>query len=62
MALFVDDTIKSLNYKEDSRMSVSDALTITPAFVCPVYFGGHQDNCHRILHYTLSPFYNNGPS
>ncbi len=43
----VDDMLKGLRHREDSRVRVSDSEVITTAFIAVLYFGGHLDNaCH----------------
>ncbi len=40
----VDDILKGICYKEDSRRKVSDSEVITTGVVSALYFGGHIDN------------------
>lgn len=52
----VDDLLKGINHKEDSRRRVSDSEIITTAIVSALYFGGHQDNAREFMKMTkLSP-------
>lgn len=45
----VDDILKSLGHREDSRVVVRDSEIITTAFVSALYFGGHQDNARHFM-------------
>lgn len=52
----VDDLLKEIGHKEDSRRKVSDSEIITTAIVSALYFGGHQDNARGFMKMTkLSP-------
>lgn len=45
----VDDMLKGLRHREDSRIRVSDSEVITTAFVAVLYFGGHLDNARSFM-------------
>jgi hypothetical protein len=52
----VDDLLKGIGHKEDTRRKVSDSEVITTAIVSALYFGGHQDNARAFMKMTkLSP-------
>jgi hypothetical protein len=52
----VDDLLKGIDHKEDSRRKVSDSEVITTAIVSALYFGGHLDNARGFMKMTkLSP-------
>src|SRR3954447_3009535 len=46
----VDDLLKAMRHREDSRVRVSDSEVITTAFVAVLYFGGHLDNARPFMH------------
>jgi Transposase DDE domain len=48
----VDDILKSIGHKEDSRRKVSDSEIITTALVSALYFGGHLDNSRGFMKMT----------
>ena len=45
----VDDLLKGISHKEDSRRKVSDSELITTAMVSALYFGGHLDNARHMM-------------
>lgn len=45
----VDDILKGIGHKEDSRRRVSDSEIITTALVSALYFGGHLDNGRNFM-------------
>lgn len=45
----VDDILKGIGHKEDSRRRVSDSEVITTAIVSALYFGGHIDNARGFM-------------
>src|SRR3954454_22657636 len=45
----VDDILKAMHHREDSRVRVSDSEVITTAFVAVLYFGGHLDNARHFM-------------
>jgi hypothetical protein len=49
---FVDDLLKGIGHKEDSRRKVSDSEIITTAMVSALYFGGHLDNARHMMKMT----------
>lgn len=52
----VDDLLKGIGHREDSRRKVSDSEVITTAIVSALYFGGHLDNARGFMKMTkLSP-------
>lgn len=51
----VDDLLKGVGHKEDSRAKVSDSEVITTAMVAALYFGGHQDNVRGFMRMTMCP-------
>ena len=51
----VDDLLKGVGHKEDSRAKVSDSEVITTAMVAALYFGGHQDNVRGFMQMTMCP-------
>jgi len=48
----VDDILKGIKHKEDSRRRVSDSEIITTALVSALYFGGHIDNSRNFMKMT----------
>jgi len=48
----VDDILKGIEHKEDSRRRVSDSEIITTALVSALYFGGHIDNSRNFMKMT----------
>lgn len=44
----VDDLLKGIGHREDSRCRVSDSEIITSAIVSALYFGGHIDHVHTL--------------
>lgn len=52
----VDDLLKGIDHKEDTRRKVSDSEVITTGIVSALYFGGHSDNARGFMKMTkLSP-------
>lgn len=45
----VDDILKGIGRKDDSRRKVSDSEIITTAIVSALYFGGHMDNARGFM-------------
>ena len=45
----VDDILKAMRHREDSRVRVSDSEVITTAFVAVLYFGGHLDHARHFM-------------
>jgi hypothetical protein len=45
----VDDILKGIGHKEDSRRKISDSEVITTAIVSALYFGGHPDNGRHMM-------------
>ena len=43
----VDDLLKGIRHKEDSRRRISDSEVITTALVSALYFGGHIEDHGR---------------
>lgn len=48
----VDDILKGIGHREDSRRKVSDSEVITTAIVSALYFGGHIDHSRNMLKMT----------
>lgn len=48
----IDDILKGIGHKEDSRRKVSDSEVITTAVVAALYFGGHMDNARNFMKMT----------
>ena len=48
----VDDILKGIGHREDSRRKVSDSEIITTALVSALYFGGHLDNSRGFMRMT----------
>lgn len=48
----VDDILKAIGHKEDSRRRVSDSEVITTALVSALYFGGHLENGRNFMKMT----------
>lgn len=48
----IDDILKGIGYKEDSRRKVSDSEVITTAVISALYFGGHIDNGRNFMKMT----------
>lgn len=48
----VDDLLKGIGHKEDSRRKISDSEVITTAIVSALYFGGHVDNARHMMQMT----------
>ena len=48
----VDDILKGIGHKEDSRRRVSDGEIITTAVISALYFGGHIDNGRNFMKMT----------
>ena len=48
----VDDLLKGIGHKEDSRRKVSDSEVMTTALVSALYFGGHHDNARQFMKMT----------
>ena len=46
---FIDDLLKSLDHKQDSRAQLSDAEVITLALVAMLYFGGNFEKSRLVL-------------
>lgn len=49
---FIDDVLKNIAHKEDSRRKLSDSEVITTAIVAALYFGGHMDNARHFMQLT----------
>ena len=49
---FVDDLLKAIGHREDSRRRVSDSEVITTAIISALYFGGHQDHGRHMMKMT----------
>lgn len=47
---FVDDLLKAMQHREDSRAKFSDAEVITTAICAMLYFGGNFANTRRFLY------------
>lgn len=45
----VDDLLKGIGHREDSRRKVSDSEVITTAIVSALYFGGHIDHGRQLM-------------
>lgn len=45
----VDDVLKAVGHREDSRVRVFDSEIITTAFVSMLYFGGHLDHARCFM-------------
>jgi hypothetical protein len=48
----VDDLLKGIHHREDSRRKVSDSEVITTAIVSALYFGGHIDHSRHMMKMT----------
>lgn len=48
----VDDILKMIGHREDSRRRVSDSEIIATALVSALYFGGHMDNGRGFMKMT----------
>lgn len=48
----IDDILKGIGHKEDSRRKLSDSEVITTAVVGALYFGGHMDNARNFMKMT----------
>jgi hypothetical protein len=48
----VDDLLKGIGHREDTRIKVSDSEVITTAVVSALYFGGHWDNGRNFMKMT----------
>jgi len=48
----VDDLLKGIGHKEDSRRKVSDSEVISTSIVAALYFGGHLDNARHMMQLT----------
>lgn len=48
----VDDLLKGIGHKEDSRRKVSDSEIVTTAIVAALYFGGHLENARHMMQMT----------
>jgi hypothetical protein len=48
----VDDLLKGIGHKEDSRRKISDSEVITTAIISALYFGGHTDNARHMMQMT----------
>jgi hypothetical protein len=48
----VDDILKAIGHKEDTRRRVSDSEVITTALVSALYFGGHLENGRNFMKMT----------
>ena len=48
----VDDLLKEIRHKEDSRRKVSDSDVMATALVSALYFGSHQDNAREFIKMT----------
>lgn len=49
---FIDDLLKNIDHREDSRRKVSDSEVITTALVSALYFGGHIDHGRHFMQIT----------
>ena len=47
---FIDDFLKAINHREDSRVEVTDAEVLTIAVVAMLYFGGNFERSRLVLH------------
>ncbi len=47
---FVDDLLKALQHREDTRCEVSDAEVVTCAIVAMLWFGGNFERSRSLLH------------
>ena len=52
MYCIVDDLLKGIGHKEDSRRKVSDSEVITTSIVAALYFGGHLDHGRHMMKMT----------
>ena len=48
----VDDLLKGIGHREDSRRKISDSEVITTAIVSALYFGGHIDHSRHMMRMT----------
>jgi Transposase DDE domain len=48
----VDDLLKGIGHREDSRRKISDSEVITTAIVSAFYFGGHIDHSRHMMKMT----------
>ena len=48
----VDDLLKGIGHKEDSRRKVSDSEIVTTSIVAALYFGGHLENARHMMQMT----------
>lgn len=48
----VDDLLKGIGHREDSRRKVNDSEVITAAIVSALYFGGHIDHGRQLMKMT----------
>jgi hypothetical protein len=48
----IDDMLKGIGHKEDTRSLMSDSEVLTTAFVSALYFGGHYDNGRSFMQMT----------
>ena len=53
MYCIVDDLLKGIGHKEDSRRKVSDSEVITTSIVAALYFGGHLDHGRHMTKMTV---------
>lgn len=49
LCCIVDDMLKALHHREDTRVQMSDSEVITTSFVAVLYFGGHLDNAASFM-------------
>jgi hypothetical protein len=47
---FIDDLLKAMQHREDSRCEFSDAEVVTTAIVAMLFFGGNFERARRLLH------------
>ena len=52
MYCIVDDLLKGIGHKEDSRRKVSDSEVIATSIVAALYFGGHLDHGRHMMKMT----------
>lgn len=47
--VFIDDILKSVEHKEDSRRKFKDSELITTAIIAARYFGGHMEHAQHFM-------------
>jgi len=47
---FIDDLLKAMQHREDSRVEFSDAEVVTTAIVAMLFFGGNFERARSFLH------------